>query len=140
MLTEQSSGFKKNDSTVNQLLKIVHQIYQDINDGKDTCMVFLDVSKAFDKVWHEGLIFKIQQMGIVDNLLNWLENYISERYQKVVLNRVTSNVCFLESGAPQGSILGPLLFLIYINDIIDDMECHINLFADDTYICSAKNN
>ena len=97
-------------------------------------MIFLDVSKAFDKVWHEGLIFKIQQMGIVDNLLNWLENYISERYQKVVLNGVTSNVCFLESGVPQGSILGPLLFLIYINDIIDDMECHINLFADDTSV------
>ena len=134
LLTEQNSGFKKNDSTVNQLLKIVHQIYQDINDGKDTCMVFLDVSKAFDKVWHEGLIFKIQQMGIVGILLNWFENYISERYQNVVLNGVTSNVCFLESGVPQWSILGPLLFLIYINDIIDDMECHINLFADDTSV------
>ena len=65
LLTEQNSGFKKNDSTVNQLLKIVHQIYQGINDGKDTCMVFLDVSKAFDKVWYEGLIFKIQQMAIL---------------------------------------------------------------------------
>ena len=94
-------------------------------------MVFLDVSKAFDKVWHEWLIFKIQQMGIV---LNWLENYISERYQKVVLNGVTSNLCFLESGVPQGSILGPFLYLIYIYDIIDDMECHINLFADDTSV------
>ena len=61
-------------------------------------------------------------MGIVGNLLNWFENYISERYQNVVLNGVTSNVCFLESGVPQWSILGPLLFLIYINDIIDDMN------------------
>ena len=71
---------------------------------------------------------KLQQMGIVGNLLNWLENYFSEQYQKVVLNGVTSNVCF------KGSILGPILFLIYINDIIDDMECHINLFADDTSV------
>ena len=65
-------------------------------------------------------------MGIVGNLLNWLENYISERYQKVVLNGVISNVCFLESRVLQRSILEPLLFLIYINDIIDDMECHIS--------------
>ena len=134
LLTEQNSGFKKNDSTINQLLKIVHQIYQDINDGKDTCMVFLDVSKAFDKVWHEGLLFKIRQMGITGSLFDWLKSYISARCQKVVLNGMESNLCFLESGVPQGSILGPLLFLIFINDIVDEMECNINLFADDTSV------
>ena len=134
LLTEKNSGFKKNDSTINQLLKIVHQIYQDINDGKDTCMVFLDVSKTFDKVWHKGLLFKIKQMGIICNLLDWLKSYISERYQKVVLNGMESSLCFLESGVSQGSILGPLLFLILINDIVDEMECHINLFADDTCV------
>ena len=79
-----------NISTINQLLKIVHQIYQDINDGKDTCMVFFDVSKAFDKVWHEGLTFKIKQMGITGCLFEWLISYISERYQKVVLNGMVS--------------------------------------------------
>ena len=134
LLTDKNSGFKKNDSTTNQLLKIVHQIYQDINEGKDTCMVFLDVSKAFDKVWHKGLIFKLQKMGIRGNLLKWLKDYISGRHQKVVLNGVESKVCYLEAGVPQGSILGPLLFLIYINDIVDDMECFINLFADDTSV------
>ena len=76
LLTDKNSGFKKNDSTTNQLLKIVHQIYQDINEGKDTCMVFLDVSKAFDKVWHTGLIFKLQKMCIRGNLLKWLKDYI----------------------------------------------------------------
>ena len=109
LLTDKNSGFKKNDSTSNQLLKIVHQIYQ---DGEDTCMVFLDVSKAFDKVWHKALIFKLQKMGIRGNLLKWLKDYISGRHQKVVLNGVESNVCYLEAGVPQGSILGPLLFLI----------------------------
>ena len=111
-LTEKSSGFKKNDSTTNQLLKIVHQIYHGINDGKDTCMVFLDVSKAFDKVWHKGLFFELRKMGLRGNLLNWLKDYMSGRHQKVGLNGVESNVCYLEAGVPQMSILGPLLFLI----------------------------
>ena len=134
LLTQHNSGFKKNDSTINQLLKIIHQIYQDVNDGNDTCLVFLDVSKAFDKVWHEGLLFKIKQMGITGSLLDWLQSYISERHQKVVLNGMESNMCYLESGVPQGSILGPLLFLIFVNDIVDEMECIVNLFADDTSV------
>ena len=134
LLTKQNSGFKKNDSTINQLLKIVHQIYQDINDGKDTCMVFLDEYKAFDKVWHEGLTFKIKQMGITGCLFEWLKSYISEGYQKVVLNGMESHLCFIEAWVPQGSLLGPLLFLIFINDIVDEMECLVNLFADDTSV------
>ena len=103
LLTKQNSGFKKNDSTINQLLKSVHQIYQDINDGKDTCMVFLDVSKAFDKVWHEGLTFKIKQMGITGSLFEWLKSHIYERYQKVVLLGKASHLCFfLKLGSPKG--------------------------------------
>ena len=114
LLTENNSGFKKKDSTTNQLLKIDHQIYQDINDGKDTCMVFLDVSKAFDKVWHKGLFFKLRKMGkrCTCNLLIWLKYYMSGRHQKVVLNGVESNVCYLEAGVPQGSYLGTSFVLI----------------------------
>ena len=97
-------------------------------------MVFLDVSKAFDKVWHKGLFFKLRKMGIRGNLLNWLKDYMSGRHQKVVLKGVESNVCYLDVGVPQGSILGPLFFLIYIDDIIEDMECNINIFADDTSV------
>ena len=73
-------------------------------------MVFLDVFKAFDKVWHEGLTFKIKQMGITGSLFEWLKSYISERYQKGVLNGMESHLYFLEYGVPQGSILGPHLF------------------------------
>ena len=86
LLIEHNSGFKKNDSTINQLLKIIHQIYIDLNEDKDTCLDFLDVSKAFDKVWIDGLLFKIKQLGIVGPLFNWLKSYVSGRHQKVVLN------------------------------------------------------
>ena len=133
-LIEHNSGFKKNDSTINQLLKIIHQINLDLNDGKDTCLFFLDVSKAFDKVWIDGLLFKIQQLGIVGPLFDWLKSYVTGRYQKVVLNGFQSNTRRLTAGFPQGSILGPLSFLIYINDITENMECTINLFADDTSV------
>ena len=71
LLIEQNSGFKREDSTVNPLLKNVHQISQDINSGKDTCFVFLNVSKAFDKVWYKGLLFKLRQLGIAGTLYNW---------------------------------------------------------------------
>ena len=134
LLIQQNSGFKRKDSTVNQLLKIVHQIYQDINNGKDTCLVFLDVSKAFDKVWHKGLLFKLRQLGIVGTLYDWIDHYLTGRSQKVVINGISSSLRNLQTGVPQGSILGPLLFLIYINDIINDLQCNVNLFADDTSI------
>ena len=97
-------------------------------------MVFLDVSKAFDKVWHEGLTFKIKQMGITGSLFEWLKTHIYERYQKVVLLGKASHLCFLKAGVPQGSILGPLLFFIFSNDTIDEMECLVNLFADNTSV------
>ena len=140
LLIEQNSGFKRKDSTVNQLLKFVHQIYQDINSGKDTCLVFLDVSKAFDKVWHKGLLFKLRQLGIAGTLYDWLEHYLTARSQKVVINGISSSLKYLQTGVPQGSILGPLLFLIYINDIINGLQCNVNLFADDTSIQKCLDN
>ena len=91
----------------------MHQIYQDINNGKDTCLVFLDVSNAFDKVWHEGLLFKLRQLGIVGTLYDWIEHYLTGRSQKVVINGISSSLRNLQTGVPQGLILGPLLFLIY---------------------------
>ena len=135
LLIEQSSGFKRKDSTVNQLLKIVHQIYQDINSGKDTCLVFLDVSKAFDKVWYKGLLFKLRQLGIAGTLYDLLEQYFTARSQKVnMINGIFSSLKYLLTGVPQGSILGSLLFLVYINDIINSLQCNVNLLADDNSI------
>ena len=134
LLIEQNSGFKPKYFTVNQLLKIVHQIYQDINNGKGTCLIFLDVSKAFDKVWHKGLLFKLRQLGTVGTLYDWIEHHLAGRSQKVVINGISFSLRYLQTGVPQGSILGPLLYLIYINDIINDLQCNVYLFADDTSI------
>ena len=94
--------------------------------------VFLDISKAFDKVWHEGLIFKLRQNGISGNILNLLRNYLQNRKQRVVINGVQSDWEPIYSGVPQGSVLGPLLFLIYINDLTDNITSNMKLFADDS--------
>ena len=99
-------------TTVNQLLAITHDIYKYLDSGKDVCAIFRDVSKAFDKVWHEGFIFKSRQFGITDTLMSLLENYLTDRSQRVVLNGKTSPSQSISAGVLQGSTLGTLLFII----------------------------
>ena len=96
----------------------------------------MDISKAFDKVWHEGLVFKLKQNGISGTLLALLSNYLSDRKQRVVINGQESDWGVVESGVPQGSVLGPLLFLIYINDLEKGIKSNIKFFADDTSLFS----
>ena len=98
--------------------------------------VFLDMTKAFDKVWHEGLLFKLKQNGISGSVLKLLSSYLNERKQRVLLNGHESDWGIVESGVPQGSVLGPLFFLIYINDLEKGIKSKINCFADDTSIFS----
>ena len=102
-------------------------------------VVFLDFSKAFDKVPHVRLMSKVRAHGIVGNVAGWIEEWLSGRKQRVVLNGKASNWADVLSGVPQGSVLGPILFLIYINDIDDAIDCVSTLmkkFADDTKIAS----
>ena len=145
-ISANQSGFKQGDSCINQLLSITHEIYQSLDQGYEVRGVFLDISKAFDKVWHKGLLFKLKQNGINGHLLKILENFLNERKQRVVLNGQTSSWCNVLTGVPQGSILGLLMFLIYINDLSDGLQCNPKLFADDTslfstvYITEATNN
>ena len=132
LLTWRNSAYKARDSTVNQLIYIVHKIYEALANGTDVCFVSLDASAAFDRVWHEGLIFKLKQFGIKGKMLNWFIDYLSNRKQRVVIEGHHSEWTYIKSGVPQGSILGPLLFLIYTNDIVDNIDSGILLFADDT--------
>ena len=126
------SGFLPNDSTVNQLTFLYNTFCKALDDGLEVRTVFFDISKAFDKVWHKGLLAKLNHAGISGNLHGWFSNYLSNRRQRVVLPGASSNWSFTNAGVPQGSILGPLLFLIFINDIVVDIGSSICLFADDT--------
>ena len=130
LISSNQSGFKPGDSCINQLLSITHEIYESFDVGLEVRSVFLDISKAFDKVWHDGIIYKLTQNGISGNLLNLLEDFLKERKQRVVLNGQVSTWKNINDGVPQGSILGPLLFLIYIN----------GLFADDTSLFSVAHD
>ena len=136
LLNHNQSGFRSSDSCVNQLLSITHEIFQafDCNPTLEVRSVFLDISKAFDKVWHEGLLYKLNSMDISGELNKLLENYLSGRLQKVVLNGQTSSWRPVMAVVPQGSILGPLLFLIYINDLPNGLKSNAKLFADDTFL------
>ena len=132
IITSFQSGFIPGDSTVNQLTDIYNTFCKALDEGKEVRAIFCDISKAFDRVWHKGLLFKLNSVGICGSLLSWFTDYLDSRKQRVVLPGVNSNWSSLKSGVPQGSILGPLLFLLYINDIVENINSSIRLFADDT--------
>ena len=132
------SGFLKGDSCVSQLFSITHEIFKgfDANPPLDTCRIFLDIFKTFDRVEHEALIFKLRSHGISDSLLRIFHSFLSERFQRVVLNGQACEWRKVLAGAAQGSILGPLLFLIFINDIPANLECNVKIFAGDISLFS----
>ena len=142
ILNTNQSGFRTGDSCINQLLSITHNIFHsfDSNPSLEVRGVFLDISKAFDRVWHDGILFKLRATGIEGNLIKLIESFLSDRYQRVILNGQCSSWEKIKAGVPQGSILGPLLFLIYINDISNNLQSDIKLFADDTSIFSVVND
>ena len=138
LLSKHQSNFRPGDSCIYQLLAITHDIFSsfDCNPTLETRSVFLDISKAFDRVWHDGLLLKLEKYGVSGNLFQLIKSSLSGRFQRVLLNGQTSDWETIQAGVPQGSILGPLFFLIYINDLTDNLNSNAKLFANDTSLFS----
>ena len=132
ILTPLQSGFVPGDSTTCQHLHTYHMFCEAVGNGKEVRTVFCDISKAFDRVWHKGLVHKLRGTGCSVNVLAWFSSYRSGRKQRVVFDGKFSEWVEVLAGVPQGSILGPLIFLIYINDIVKRIGGSIRLFGNDT--------
>ena len=135
VLTNCQHGFRKNRSCETQLIETVNSLTKSLNDRKQVDSILLDFSKAFDKVCHRKLLLKLKNYGIPAKLLNWIDNFLNDRTQSVVVRGVQSERSIVKSGVPQGTVLGPLLFLVYINDMPERVKSSIlALFADDSYL------
>ena len=137
LLYKYQSRFLPHHSTVFQLIDIFHNICQAFDNNMFSCIVFCDVSKAFDRVWHKGLMFTLRQNGVEGKLLEWLNSYLSQRRQKVCIKSCFSGLKSIFAGVPQGSVLWPLLFLVYINDIAKHLFSLTRLFAADSSLFNA---
>ena len=133
LIYKYQSSFLPSNLTTFQLINIYQHIYhrQAIDSNQYSCMVFYNVSRAFDRVWHKRLLFKFRQHGIDGDLLNWTSDYLHDRKQRIVIRSCLSDFKRVNAGVPQGSVLGPLLFLIYEYDISESLLSLTRLFADD---------
>jgi len=134
ILTEQQHGFRQHRSCVTQLISTIHDFAQCLNDKRQCDVLLLDFCKAFDKVPFSRLFYKLYHYGIRGTLLIWIKNFLSNRSQRVILDNKQSSPTDVLSGVPQGTVLAPLLFLIFINDISVNVQSKIRLYADDVVL------
>ena len=127
-------GFRERRSCETQLVSLIEDLARKTSQGKQTDLILLDFSKAFDKVNHSKLLMKLHSYGIRNDTLRWIQAFLSNRQQRVVIEGEESDSVPVTSGVPQGSVLGPILFLAYINDLPQDIVSQVRLFADDTAI------
>ncbi|GFV46340.1 RNA-directed DNA polymerase from mobile element jockey [Trichonephila clavipes] len=140
LLNPNQYGFTNKLSTLQLLLRLTEHISEGFQKKKGTGAVFLDIQKAFDRVWINGLTFKLKPYKIPPPLIHLIHSYLTNHSFKIRINETLSNEHSVSAGCPQGSLLGPLLFNLYINDIPDYSLTKINLYADDTAIYATYKN
>ncbi|MEM7557303.1 MAG: reverse transcriptase family protein, partial [Cyanobacteria bacterium P01_A01_bin.84] len=132
LITIHQHGFRSKRSTVTQLLECVNDWTSFVDQGQSVDVVYLDFAKAFDTVSHPKLLFKLKRLGIDGELLKWIENFLTGRKQIVRVSNTLSNEAEVRSGVPQGIVLGPVLFIVYINDLVSMVKnSSLKIYADD---------
>lgn len=140
LLSDKQYGFIHGRSTVSQLLKILDKWTEELDKGNYIETIYMDIKKAFDTVPHLRLLHKMEIYGLGPQLLKWTKSFISGRSQRVIINGHASSELPVISGIPQGTVLGPILFVLYMNDLPQDLLCETYMFADDTKLFKIYND
>ena len=133
-------GFWKSRICTKQLIEFLRDISTELDEGVQTDACILDFSKAFDKVNHQKLLLKLANLGISFQVTAWIDAFLTDRVQRVAVDGVESEKAAVTSGVPQGSVLGPALFLFYINDLPDALNSTVRLFVEDTILYNSAIN
>ena len=140
LISNHQYGFRSNHSTLDLLTATTQRWEDSLDKGQEVKVVALDISRAFDSVWHKGLLSKLMSFGIGGHFYWWMCDFLLNRSIKVIVNGCESTMGRINAGVPQGSILDPTLFLVFINDLSTAVSSQINMFADDTTTSEAVPN